>query len=95
MPDGDGMYLFDTRAGKYWRYNYRYHDTRTMLELGVYPLSLWRRLVQRAQKRAKPSPKERPGNAWRIFIRVRQQFLKALKIWSRASIYERAIPSRP
>jgi len=51
MPDGDGMYLFDTRAGKYWRYNYRYHDTRTMLELGVYPLALAKARTTRAEAR--------------------------------------------
>ena len=35
--DGGGMYLLVTKAGKYWRMNYRFADKRKTLALGVYP----------------------------------------------------------
>jgi integrase len=35
--DGDGLYLFVTPAGKYWRLDYRYLGKRKTLALGVYP----------------------------------------------------------
>ena len=35
--DGGGMYLLVTKAGKYWRMNYRFAGKRKTLALGVYP----------------------------------------------------------
>jgi hypothetical protein len=35
--DDGGMYLFVTPAGKYWRFDYRFHGKRKTLALGVYP----------------------------------------------------------
>jgi integrase len=35
--DGNGMYLLVTRAGKYWRMNYRYAGKRKTLAFGTYP----------------------------------------------------------
>jgi integrase len=35
--DGGGMYLLVTKAGKYWRMNYRFAAKRKTLALGVYP----------------------------------------------------------
>lgn len=37
MTDGGGMYLFITKTGKYWRYDYRFFKKRKTLALGVYP----------------------------------------------------------
>ncbi len=37
LSDGDGMYLFVTKAGKYFRYDYRFLGSRKTLALGVYP----------------------------------------------------------
>lgn len=38
LTDGEGMYLFVTSAGKYWRYDYRFLGKRKTLALGVYPV---------------------------------------------------------
>ena len=35
--DGGGMYLHITKAGKYWRMNYRFAEKQKTLALGVYP----------------------------------------------------------
>ena len=35
--DGGGMYLHITKAGKYWRMNYRFAGKQKTLALGVYP----------------------------------------------------------
>ena len=35
--DGEGMYLLVTKAGMYWRMDYRHADKRKTLALGVYP----------------------------------------------------------
>ncbi len=37
LTDGRGLYLLVTKAGKYWRYDYRYLNKRRTLALGVYP----------------------------------------------------------
>jgi hypothetical protein len=37
LTDGRGLYLFVNKAGKYWRYDYRYQKKRKTLALGVYP----------------------------------------------------------
>ncbi|MDR2188575.1 MAG: integrase arm-type DNA-binding domain-containing protein [Azonexus sp.] len=37
LADGGGLYLLINRAGKYWRWDYRYADKRKTLALGVYP----------------------------------------------------------
>lgn len=36
--DGGGMYLHITKAGKYWRMNYRFAGKQKTLALGVYPV---------------------------------------------------------
>ena len=36
-PDGQGLYLLVTAAGKYFRYDYRHSGKRKTLALGVYP----------------------------------------------------------
>jgi integrase len=38
LSDADGMYLFVTTAGKYWRLDYRFLGKRKTLALGVYPV---------------------------------------------------------
>jgi hypothetical protein len=35
--DGQGLYLLITKAGKYWRMNYRFAGKQKTLSLGVYP----------------------------------------------------------
>ena len=35
--DGGGMYLLVTKAGRYWRMNYRFAGKRKTLALGIYP----------------------------------------------------------
>jgi integrase len=37
LADGGGMYLYVTKTGKYWRYDYRFSGLRKTLALGVYP----------------------------------------------------------
>lgn len=37
LSDGEGMYLFVTSTGKYWRLDYRHLGKRKTLALGVYP----------------------------------------------------------
>lgn len=37
MHDSGGMYLLVTKAGKYWRYDYRFSNKRKTIALGVYP----------------------------------------------------------
>lgn len=37
LTDGGGLYLLVTRAGKYWRWNYRHAGKRKTMALGVYP----------------------------------------------------------
>ena len=37
LGDGGGLYLFITKTGRYWRYDYRYLNKRKTLALGVYP----------------------------------------------------------
>jgi hypothetical protein len=38
LADGEGMYLLVNPSGrKYWRLDYRHHDKRHTLALGVYP----------------------------------------------------------
>jgi len=37
LSDGGGLYLLVNKAGKYWRYDYRYLKKRKTLALGVYP----------------------------------------------------------
>ncbi len=37
FTDGAGLYLLVTKAGKYWRYDYRINQKRKTLALGVYP----------------------------------------------------------
>lgn len=37
LADGKGLYLFITKHGRYWRYDYRYGGKRKTLALGVYP----------------------------------------------------------
>ncbi len=36
LSDGDGLYLYVTTTGKYWRYNYRSDGKQKTLALGVY-----------------------------------------------------------
>ena len=35
--DGGGIYLLVTKAGRYWRMNYRFAGKRKTLALGIYP----------------------------------------------------------
>ena len=37
LTDGTGLYLLVNKAGKYWRYDYRFHGRRKTLSYGVYP----------------------------------------------------------
>ena len=37
LRDGNGLYLFVTVRGKYWRYDYRFMGKRKTLSLGAYP----------------------------------------------------------
>lgn len=37
LTDGGGLYLLINKAGKYWRYNYRYQGKQKTLALGTYP----------------------------------------------------------
>jgi integrase len=37
FTDGDGLYLFVNKSGRYWRYDYRFLGKRKTLALGVYP----------------------------------------------------------
>ncbi len=37
LSDADGMYLLVTKAGKYWRWDYRFAGKRKTMALGVYP----------------------------------------------------------
>jgi integrase len=37
IPAGDGLYLLVNRAGKYWRWDYRYLGKRKTASFGVYP----------------------------------------------------------
>ncbi len=37
LTDGGGLYLLINQTGKYWRYNYRFHDKFKTLSIGVYP----------------------------------------------------------
>lgn len=37
LTDGTGLYLLVNKTGKYWRYDYRYHDKRKTTAYGVYP----------------------------------------------------------
>ena len=37
MADGGGLYLLVNKAGKYWRFDYRFDGRRKTLALGVYP----------------------------------------------------------
>lgn len=37
LTDGKGLYLFVTKHGRYWRYDYRYMGKRKTLSIGVYP----------------------------------------------------------
>lgn len=37
VSDGGGLYLLVNKAGKYWRYDYRFAGKRKTLSIGVYP----------------------------------------------------------
>lgn len=37
LADGEGMYLFVNKSGKYFRFDYRFRGKRKTLSLGVYP----------------------------------------------------------
>jgi len=37
LTDGGGLHLLVTDRGKYWRYNYRFHNKYKTLALGIYP----------------------------------------------------------
>jgi len=37
LADGGGLYLLVNKAGKYWRYDYRFMGKRKTLALGVFP----------------------------------------------------------
>ena len=39
LTDSDGLYLLVNNAGKYWRYDYRFHGKRKTLAFGVYPVT--------------------------------------------------------
>ncbi len=54
LTDGDGMYLLVNKAGKYWRYDYRFLGKRKTLALGVYPkISLKKARKRHAEAREK------------------------------------------
>lgn len=38
LPDGTGLYLLVNKAGKYWRYDYRFENKRKTISYGVYPV---------------------------------------------------------
>lgn len=38
LVDGTGLYLLVNRAGKYWRYDYRFYSKRKTISYGVYPV---------------------------------------------------------
>jgi len=38
LADGSGLYLLVNRAGKYWRYDYRFEARRKTVAYGVYPV---------------------------------------------------------
>lgn len=38
LPDGTGLYLLVNKAGKYWRYDYRFDNKRKTISYGVYPV---------------------------------------------------------
>jgi len=53
LADGGGLYLLINRAGKYWRWKYRYQDKERVMALGVYPdVSLTQAREQHREARA-------------------------------------------
>ena len=53
LSDERGLYLLITKAGKYWRFDYRYDSKRRTLALGVYPdVTLAQARERRDQARA-------------------------------------------
>jgi len=38
LADGTGLYLLVNRAGRYWRYDYRFGEKRKTISYGVYPV---------------------------------------------------------
>ncbi len=53
LSDGRGLYLLVTKAGKYWRFDYRHDGRRRTLAVGVYPdVTLAQARERRDQARA-------------------------------------------
>ena len=53
LSDERGLYVLVAKAGKYWRFDYRYDGKRRTLAVGVYPdVTLAQARERRAQARA-------------------------------------------